>query len=255
MKALARPTHRALVLERYTIPLHVPIETEREEWFMDWVLRSPANASVHLTAGWLAHKSLLDVYTPGDIVSVHESFGGMGAQSLMIQDLFMPQTHTVGEYAPDAVAHLGELLSEMNGVRVSQRDAYKDPLPAGRDLYTLDFGDLTAWKTRDGQAHRELLDRVFGEDPKAVVFTDIACRYLHLHVERYESLLGAGTCGSYGTYLRALLARLEALYGYSLVAGYWDRWSTVMALVPSELVQNRGSLQETPESPIGLQLL
>lgn len=246
-------THIARVLERYTIPLEQP-EDKHDEWFMDWVLRSPAQAGRHLTAGWLAYSSLTQVLVPGSITTVHESFGGMGAQSLMIQELFAPLEHSVGEYSPDAVDHLTRLLRPMDGVGVHQWDAYADPPPFA-DLYGLDFGDLTVWKTRDDQPHRKLLDSVFAFEPKAVVFTDIACRYLHLHRERYESLLGPGTCGSYGTYLRALLARIEVLYGYSLVAGYWDRWSTVMSLVPSELVTNRGALQETPDAPVGLELL
>lgn len=247
-------THIARVLERYTIPLEEP-DGDRDPWFMDWVLRSPKEAGHHLTAGWHAYRSLLQIYGPGEIVSAHESFGGMGAQSLMIEDLFAPQTHSVGEYSNEAVDHLRKLLSPMESTVVNRIDAYADPLPRDMDLYGLDFGDLTVWKTRDGEPHRELLDEVFSNEPKAVVFTDIACRYLHLHVSRYESLLGPGTCSSYGTYLRALLARLEVLYGYSLVAGYWDRWSTVMALVPSELVTGRGALQETPEDPVGLELL
>lgn len=221
---------------------------------MDWVLRSPKEAGRHLTAGWLAYNSLLSVYRPGDISTAHEAFGGMGAQSLMIEELFSPAAHSIGEFSRDAVDHLANLMSPLPGVTVHQWDAYADP-PPHAELYGLDFGDLTAWKTRDDQPHRKLLDAVFEEEPKAVVFTDIACRYLHLHRERYETLLGPDTCGSYGTYLRALLARLEVLYGYSLVAGYWDRWSTVMALVPSELAPGRGSLQEIPDVPVGLELL
>lgn len=240
----------ARVVERYTIPLDPPADGH-EEWFLDWVLRSPKEAGRHLTAGWLAYSSIADL----SITTAHECFGGMGAQSLMIEELFAPQVHTIGEYSVDAVDHLASLMEPMPGVLVSQLDAYDVDLLPKAELYGLDFGDLTAWKTRDGQPHRKLLDAVFANEPTAVVFTDIACRYLHLHVDRYEGLLGAGTCGSYGTYLRALLARLEVLYGYSLVAGYWDRWSTVMALVPSEIAIGRGSLQEIPEYPVGLELL
>ena len=241
--------HIARVLERYTIELDQP-EDKRDEWFMDWVLRSPKEAGRHLTAGWLAYGSISDL----DISTVHECFGGMGAQSLMIQELFAPQSHTVGEFSLDAVDHLKKLLAPV-GVTALKLDAYNVAALPKVDLYGLDFGDLTAWKTRDGQPHRLLLDAVFANNPKAVVFTDIACRYLHLHRERYESLLGPDTCSSYGTYLRALLARLEVLYGYSLVAGCWDRWSTVMALVPTELAPGRGSLQENPGVPHGLELL
>lgn len=239
----------ARICERWDMEIAVPA-TEHNEWFLDWVLRAPTKAGVHLTAGWHAYQSLLRVYGPGDIYDAVEYFGGMGAQALMIQHLFDPSQHTVMDYAPEAALHMRTVLPDW--VEVRQADAYHSFVRA--DLVGLDFGDLTAWKTRDGEPHRVLMDRVFAAEPKAVVLTDIACRYLHLHQKRYETLLGPDTCGSYGTYLRALLARIEALYGYSLVAGFWDRWSTVMALVPSDKVTGPGELVETPESPRGLVL-
>lgn len=226
-------------------------QPERDSWFLDYVLRDPKHAGVHLTAGWLALNSLKGVYKGDEIQSCYETFGGMGAQALMARRLFNLREHFVGEYPDEAVNHLRRVLPRE--VTVMQRDAY-DSTPVG-DLVVLDFGDLTAWKTREGEPHRGLLDRTFSKEPKAVVFTDIACRYLHLHKDRYETLLGPDTCGGYTSYLRALLTRLEVLYGYSLVEGYWDRWSTVMALVPSEIAPGRGSLQETPPSPVGLELL
>lgn len=244
----------ANIVERFTMTLEGPAPG-RDEWFLDYVLRSPRQAGHHLTAGWLALNSLKEVYRDADdITSAWECFGGMGAQALMVQRLFniRPGHHFVGEYAWDAVAHLRRVLPME--VRVQHQDAYDGTVPEA-DLVVLDFGDLTAWKTRDGQPHRELLDRVFSRDPKAVVFTDIACRYLHLHRERYESLLGPGTCASYPQYLQALLARLQALYGYKLVRGYWDRWSTVMALVPEDVGQLRPLMGETPNKPTGLELL
>lgn len=242
------------IVEKFSMTLEGP-PPGRDAWFLDYVLRSPKQAGKHLTAGWLALNSLKEVYRDAyDITSVHEAFGGMGAQALMVQHLFNVQEHTIGEYNWEAVEHLERVLGSKPGVQVSMADAY-DPKANFRDLdlAVLDFGDLTCWKTRDGEPHRGLLDRVFAHDPKAVVFTDIACRYLHLHRERYESLLGAGTCESYETYLYALLRRLQVLYGYTLVAGYMDRWSTVMALVPQGTAP-MGRLYETPDSPVGLEV-
>lgn len=249
----------ARICERWTMELEIP-DDPHAEWFLDWAIRSTKDAGKHLTSGWLAYTSLLSVYGPEDIQIAHETFGGMGAQSLMIQELFAPKHHTVGEWAWAGVAHLQRTLP--TPVRASRMDAYSDQLPAKADLYGLDFGDLTVWGTRhqdaEGRviAQRALLDKVFFQEPKAVVFTDIACRYLHLHRTRYESLLGPGTCGSYPDYLRALLSRLEVLYGYTLVRGYFDRWSTVMALVPVELKDSvPGELIPTPATPIGLEVL
>jgi hypothetical protein len=242
----------ARICERWTMSLEPPLDGS-EEWFLNWVLRSPREAGKHLTAGWLAYASLLSVYGPEDIVAAHEAFGGMGAQSLMIQELFQPVVHTVGEWSHAGVDHLERVLPA--NIDVERWDAYTDPPPPERDLIGLDFGDLTAWRTKGGDTHRKLLDQVFENGPKAVVFTDIACRYLHLHRARYESLLGAATCGSYPEYLRALLARFEVLYGYTLVRGYYDRWSTVMALVPDGYKDSvPGELIPTPTTPVGLEV-
>jgi hypothetical protein len=234
----------ARIVEQFTMQL----DSDPSGWFLDYVLRSPKQAGVHLTAGWLALQSLKDF----EFKSCREYFGGMGAQALMVQELFGPWDHTVLEYSEEAIQHLSQVLPYP--AMELHADSYSPASVLPADLVMLDFGDLTVWKTRKGEKHRGLLDRVFELEPKAVVFTDIACRYLHLHRERYESLLGAGTCGSYPAYLMSFLNRLESLYDYTLLHGYWDRWSTVMALVPSRL--NRTSiLAATPASPVGLELL
>lgn len=245
------------ICEKYPMTLEGP-PPGRDSWFLDYVLRSPKQAGHHLTALHAATSSILDVYDEHDIGFVQEFFGGMGAQALMVQDLLQPTQHIVQEYAWEAVQHLERVLPYPHRVDVRHVDAYdpeQDPvgdwLP---DVVCLDFGDLTAWKTRDGEAHRALLDRVFGRDPKAVLVTDIACRYLHLHRERYEGLLGAGTCGSYETYLGALVGRLSVLYGYRLHRGFYDRWSTVMCFVPDD-TPGDSLLAPTPESPVGLEIL
>lgn len=238
----------ATIVERFKMDLG-DTPPDRDSWFLDYVLRSPRQAGIHLTAGWLALTSLREFFEPDEFLVCWEAFGGMGAQALMVQDIFHPDFHVVNEYSPDAVRHLNNTLPE--SIRVTESDSYANP-NIGADLVVLDFGDLTCWKTRDGEPHRVLLDQVFEQRPQAVVFTDIACRYLHLHRERYESLLGAGTCVSYETYLDALLGRLKDLYGYRLVTGWYDRWSTVMALVPDD--GEEGLLLPTPTSPVGLEI-
>lgn len=241
----------AHILERYTMTLEKPEEVGRDEWFLDWVLRAPGHAGKHLTAGWHAMASLRDVYGPTELEGVREYFGGMGAQALMAQELFDVKGHTVLEYSEQAVDHLRKAIPFAT---VKHADSYDASSWGPADFVILDFGDLTAWKTRDGEKHRQLLNRVFAHRPKAVLLTDIAARYLHLHKERYESLLGPGTCESYETYLYALVARLEELYGYTMVEGYSHRWSTVMALVPGKPEQ-RGFIYDVPAEPVGLELL
>lgn len=241
----------ARIVERFTMKLEA--DPGRGEWFLDYVLRAPKSAGKHLTAGWMALQAVREVYDPKEIRTVTEYFGGMGAQALMVRETFSPTIHGIMDYSAEAVAHINREVIESKKLLAVQADAYDPRFTVDADLVMLDYGDLTAWKTREGEKHRQLLDRVFLLEPKAVVFTDIACRYLHLHRERYETLLGEGTCASYQTYLEALLVRLRELYSYTLVAGYWDRWSSVMALVPKGAAPI-GQLFPTPESPVGLEL-
>lgn len=226
------------ICERWTV--YVPPPTE--SWFLDWVLRAPKDSGIHLTAGLCAYRALAGL----EFRSVVEYFGGMGAQSLMIRDLFDPIDHYVFDCSAEAVKHIQD---QIDGVTAKEADSYTQHVPA--DLVGLDFGDLTVWKTREGEKHRDLLDRVFAGHPEGVVLTDVACRYLHLHRERYETLLGDGSCSSYPAYLEALADRLEALYGYVMVGGFYHRWSTVMALAPEG---KRAPFLPTPSSPVGLQV-
>lgn len=234
------------ICEQWTIYCEQP--DSEEQWFLDYVLRSPRDAGIHLTAGWHAYRALAELGVEAE--TALEYFGGMGAQSMMIQELFKPSMlHVVYDNSAEAVDNISRNLEYP--VVAIQADSYKPGSWQAVDLVGLDFGDLTVWKTREGEKHRDLLDRVFAGKPEGVVLTDVACRYLHLHRERYETLLGAGSCASYPEYLEALADRLEELYGYVMVAGFWHRWSTVMALAPAG---SRGEFIPTPESPVGLEI-
>lgn len=242
-----------IVCEKFM--MDIPDQVDGDPWFLDWAARSPKQVSNHITAGYHAYAMVGAAYDPDvDIVTVREYFGGVGAQSLIIQDMFHPKAHRISDYSPASVKHLEGLMRSKRGVACIQADAYDLSFFSHADLVGLDFGDLTVWKTRDGEKHRKLLDRVFVNGrPKAVVLTDIAARYLHLHRERYETVLGAfGSCSSYEKYLEAFALRLQAIYGYQLVAGFGDRWSTVMTFVPEEVPTEQFGFQAIPEKPIGL---
>lgn len=244
-------THILQIVERFTF--NAERHEGHEKWWLDWAVDSPAGASKHLTASWHALNAILDVYDKGEIKTAYEAFGGVGAQGLMINDLFDP-VHVIGEWSDDAVAHLMNLFKDVPSTSAFKQDAYEFDYQ-GYDLIAFDCGDLTAWKTREGEKPHATLDRLFSAQPKAVVLTDIACRYLHLQKERYETLLGEGTCQSYPSYLCAFLERIRTLWGYRLVLGYYDRWSAVMTLVPEDVTTLGGVLIPTPNTPVGLAVL
>lgn len=237
---------KLVICEKWTQRVSNPTE----KWFLDYAVRSPRDAGVHLTAGWCAYRALKGVHPEG-FASVTEYFGGIGAQSLMIQELFSPQRHEVMDNSAEAVQHI---RSQVKDVKAWQADSYDPGSYVSAELVGLDFGDLTVWKTRPVELHRKLLDRVFAGEPRGVVLTDVACRYLHLHRQRYEALLGAGTCETYEGYLNALATRIEDMYGYRMVGGFMHRWSTVMALSPAGHRVHRAEFIPTPANPVGLQV-
>lgn len=240
------------VCERWRLNLD---RAEGTGWFLDWVRREPEQVSRHLTAGLMAYASLQLVYGPGELASAREYFGGIGAQTLMIQDGIRPEHHTVLDSSAESAAWLSAGMAH-RPVQVHQADSYLPSSTLPADLVGLDFGDLTAWRLRPGQPQRELLDRVMTGRPKAVVLTDIAGPRLHLHRERYGEVLHRRpqSLANYPTYLYALDDWLRAHYGYRMVRGYWHRWSAVLALVPAARMAEEGALLPVPEEPKGLAL-
>lgn len=245
------------ICERWLVPAPA-VRAGRAPWFYDWARTRTAEVSAHLTAGYCAYRSLGLVYEPGEIVTAREYFGGLGAQSLMIQERFTPEEHTVLDLSPDAVHHLSDLLLTYfrhRPVRVHQADSYDPGTYRPADLVGLDFGDLTAWRLRPGEAQRTLLDRVIAGKPKAVVLTDVAGPRLHLHRERYSQVLHTQPerIRSYAAYLEGLTDWMRAHYGYHPVRGYYHRWSAVIAFVPEPRATDSGLLQPVPDRPVGLE--
>lgn len=242
------------VCDRWRVPVDESQRTDGTPWFADWARREPEQVGRHLVAGLMAYSSLQMVYGPGELRSAHEYFGGLGAQSLMIQDGIRPERHIVLERSPEAVRHLRSLLADRRA-QVCPMDSYKPAAVAPADLAGLDFGDLTAHRLRKGEAQRELLDRVMATGPKAVVLTDVAGPRLHLHRERYAEALQCrpDRLRTYPGYLSALADWLRAHYGYAVVRGYYHRWSAVLALVPtSAWPSNDPVLLSVPAEPKGL---
>jgi hypothetical protein len=240
-------TATVIVCERWTMPLGR--REPASQWFLDWVMRRPKESSQHVTAGFAAYSALAAAYPgPQPFTTATEYFGGMGCQSLMIQNLYGPEQHTVIEQHPLAAGHLNSLLRARPGARIILGDAYASDEPA--DLIGLDFGNLTILQAQT--AMKPLLDRVFAAGPKAVVLTDIAGQRLHLQRKRYAELLGRD-CPDYEAYLRGLAAYLERTYGYRLLACFHHRWSAVLALVPAT-VEVEPLYAPPPESPQGILL-
>jgi hypothetical protein len=236
----------AKILERWYMEL-LP-DPSGEAWYQDWAIKSPAGISRSITAGWHAYSALAHVGLT--FQSAGEYFAGIGAQTLIIDNLFHPATHRIQDYSAGAVAHLERVAPV--GVHVRQADSYDPENGLDCDLVGLDFGDMTVWKTRPGEAHRALLDQVFSLEPRAVVLTDVAGPRLHLHKTRYDTLLGAGACDTYQGYLEALAVRFQAMYGYTLLAGFYHKAAAKLAFVPG--YGSSGPIALVPVNPIGLEV-
>ena len=242
---------KATILNEYEMDLTPPQEGD-ETWFLDWVLRAPKHAGDHLACSYKTFDAIASFYEEdillGNITSVKEYFGGMGAHAMFAQDLFTPSDHAVSDYSRSAVQHMQEVLP--GNVRVTQADAYDAETPWPADIVILDFGDLTVFKAQQDQPRGILLDKVFAMKPNAVTITDIAARYLHLQKRSYEPLLGEGCCESYEEYLERFSSLLQARYGYTMLQANYTRWSTVMAFVPAETGIDKGEfIKHTSSAP------
>jgi hypothetical protein len=235
----------ARILDRWDVLLGEP--TPGQPWFLDWVLRSPKHVGHHLTAGWLALQSLRDL----PVSSCREYFGGMGAQALMVHELF-PRTaasHLVTDFSPEAYDHLRRTL-EPRGILTGRADAY-DPLSfSPADLVMLDFGDLTANGLKPDNPRSQLIDRVAAAHPQAVVITDTAGQFLHLHRARYAEQIDS--FDGYEEYLDNMANELSTRLGMHFVSGTWRRWSAVLAFSATRLAT--APITRTPDLPVGLTL-
>lgn len=228
----------AVICERWRIPLG---GTDQDAWFLDWVRRKTKEASGHVTAGYAAYSSLVDLHGVGAYDRVVEFFGGMGCQSLVIENRLKPKSHIVYEKHPLAAEHLRRALKDYPAVSVVHGDALLNEEPA--DLFAMDFGDLTAHQANT--TYRPVLKKVFDQKPKAVVLADISGPKLPLHRARYGEIIGHD-CSTYENYLIGLTRWIEREFNCGLHACFYHPWSASMAFIP-------GPPRGGPVSPIPLQ--
>src|SRR5690606_35519868 len=113
------------ICEKWTLYVKPPTE----KWFLDYVLRAPRDAGMHLTGSWHSYSLVRDMGI--EVGSAVEYFGGIGGQALMIEELFSPTSHLVMDYSQEAVDHLQAQLTD---VTVRQADSYDPATAAPADL-------------------------------------------------------------------------------------------------------------------------
>ena len=236
------------ILEKWDLPSPV---AEKNEWFGDWANRKPHEVSRHLTMGWHALQELRSLQ---DVQSVHESFGGIGAQALVAEKLWPTSHHTVRDFSMSAVMYLSENLPVREGLEILGGSTY-DPLNfVTADVQIADVGDLTATRM-NLFPYRAWLDHTFGSGAKAVVLTDIAGRLLHLHRVAYGTALGAKPVSNYPSYLVDVGNLVYKRYGYVATKTFYHRWSAITVYEPWWERYEGQELIPCPATPIGLEIL
>lgn len=216
---------------KYDLPFYVPLQSEAG-------LPKAARSYLHyaaehqsmVAAKCLATDWLLSVLRRGG--SVREYFGGAGVVSAIIRGALAPAQHVASDRDSRCVAQLRGLLGEENAWEEDAREALiltERPV----DLAVLDFPNFTALHeggTRWGAG----LAALFRTQPGAVVVTDTARSYLHVHKKTYEEFLKAPIAEA-SDYTRAFSNYLLVKYGYAIQrAAYRGRNTAYYLCVPSD---------------------
>lgn len=234
------------ICEKWDLPTPV---AKHNEWFADWALRKPNEVSRHITMGYHALQEVRSL----DIQSVYEPFGGIGAQALIIEDMWPTARHYIRDNSWSAVSYLAENLIPRPGLVVMHGSSY-DPINFVKaDLQVADVGDLTAsrWTQKPYEA---FLEHTFSSGAKAVILTDIAGRLLHLHKSTYSRLLGQEIT-NYNEYLYAQGSLVEDRFGYTAIKSFFHHWSSITVFVPFDEATGVHTLVPCPPGPRGLEIL
>lgn len=234
------------ICEKWDLPTPV---AKHNEWFADWALRKPNEVSRHITMGYHA---LQEVHSMGlEIDAIYESFGGIGAQALIIEDLWPGSIHLVRDFSEASQRYLKENLPRTGTLTVLGGSSY-DPRNFQRaDLQVADVGDLTAVKWTQ-QPIEAWLEHTFSSGAKAVVLTDIAGRLLHLHSKTYSKALGK-TIRWYSDYLLATGEYVKDRFGYTATKSFYHHWSSITVFTPES--PDPHQLVSCPDGPRGLEIL
>lgn len=235
------------IFERWEMATPV---AKHNEWFADWALRKPNEVSRHLTMGYHALQTIKHL----EIESVHESFGGLGAQALMAEDLWPTAQHTVRDFSHSAFKYMVENLPMRRGLILLEGSSYDPNGFVTADLQIADVGDLTAARM-NLEPYKPWLDHTFGSGAKAVVLTDIAGRLLHLHRGTYAKALGVERITDYTSYLFALGEMVRRRYGYFPSKTYYHHWSSITVFHRGDPELSMHSLIPSPSTPKGFEIL
>jgi len=162
--------------------------------------------------------------------TVTEYFGGIGLQSVIIQNSMKPSRHSIFDIDPDCISQIASLYQDTEAVKVELQDAKEIMGTSDDDVIILDFPNMTA---KHYSEWAEPLAAVFSKHPKLVEITDVGNRYLHLHRNLYSVLLG-NNVDTIPDYIEAISRYLYSLYGYSVIKAAYKSGTSYMFLGETE---------------------
>lgn len=210
---------KGLICEKWELPL---IETEKG---------SKSSFFSHTNRGELSRRALAFEWLldgiPEDKVWL-EPFGGIGLQSVIIQNICKPSTHIVSDLDESCASQLSLVMKQFNGkVAVGNADAIDaiNAFSESPDVIVLDFPNFTPMKFDQWEP---VLTAAFGRAPKLVEVTDVSLRFLHLHKKRYSEILET-EIETKEDYILAMSKYLHSKYDYSVVKAAYKSGTAYMA--------------------------
>lgn len=182
----------------------------------------------HTKIGELSRRALCFEWLLKDIPpgkSITEYFGGIGLQSVIIQELAQPSEHTIYDIDSDCVNQLRSIFKG-KAVSIDQFDAREKMPECNSDIAILDFPDMTANKYTKWA---EPLEGLFASRPKVVEITDVGNRYLHLWLSKYSEILGYDI-KTIPDYITGISKYLYNKYEYSVFRAAYKSGTSYMLL-------------------------
>lgn len=217
---------KGLICEKWELPLLDTGENSKSSFFS------------HTNQGELSRRALafewLITGIPEDKAWL-EPFGGIGLQSIIIQNISKPGAHFISDLDEACFHQLQSVMEPYPNVNLACGDAQVilESFAPHAEVVVLDFPNMTPHKL---PIWTNVLDNVFLErKPRLVEFTDVSPRFLHLHKGKYSEILGE-PIETKEDYIRALSKYLSRNYDYSVVKAAYKSSTAYMALgnVPYE---------------------
>ena|SRR3990167_3760642 len=163
--------------------------------------------------------------------TVVEFFGGIGLQSLIVENLLHPIEHVVLDKDSQCVEHLKRVFQNYPDVLIAQADAWEAMKVYVGDIFLLDW----IWTPRRWNEHKESLDALFIQKPLAVTFFDSTKPYFPTNRKRYAAMFGC-EINSFYDYVVSLSNFIIARYGYAISkVAYCSNRGTFCLLQPAPI--------------------